>query len=579
MMIQKSARQTFHQQKGQFKLWVPLLLVLLLSLAVTGVMAQEKKGGSDGEPVFLEDEFTVDELNAAAAAGEVYIPPSKDSYIASNDPNRNFGFDQLLKFGFRPSGLGATRPLAKFKVEDYIPSDAVISEAKLHVYLTSISDSSSDRGYAAHELTQAWDEGAVTWNNSPSYGPEIGRGTLGTSPGWQVTDIKGEVKDWLKNPQNNKGIILIGDERPDQNFERDYFSRQATGTGLTPYVYVKFDTSQDNVPPVAEVVQPSEGSWSPADFVVRWEGYDPPNSDGSPGSGIKWYDVFYTTDGGSTWRIGRAQVTNTQTNVTGAGNLTNIGFYARAMDNAGNEGPNPSGSGSIQTWTRIDAEPPNVTVNQLPELTAHSSFTVSWQDTKEQTESGIRYYDVQWRVENGSWQQLVYNTIAKSATFNQGQNAVTYEFRARGVDNVGNVQPWGNAQASTTVFIDPLAYIVPFPAPPIYQKLNGPEAGDGFTVSWEAISPPGTSVSSFNVRFQRPGNPTWITWLNGTTETSAKFELQLNDPDGKYLFQVQATDNQGRTGPFLEEGEEFMIVDRQAPFITPQSHMPLVFND
>ena len=331
---------------------------------------------------------------------------------------------------------------------------------------------------------------------------------------------------------------------------------------------------------MANVVQPSTGSWSPDSFVVRWEGYDPPNSDGSPGSGIRWYDVYYTTNGGSNWNIGRAQVTGTETNVTGGAHKQSVGLYARARDNAGTEGPVPSGSGSVQSWTRIDAEPPNATMNPLPQFSAHTSFQIRWQDTKEGSESGIRYYDVQYREENGQWQHYVYHTTATSTTFNRGENGKTYEFRASGVDNVGKEQPWDDdAQASTIVWLTPVAYIDPFDAPAIYQKLGGPQAGDGITVSWAGLTPPGTSIASFDVRYQRPGNPSWLAWKTDTQQTSDKFELALDDVDGIYRFQVRATNNEGVTGPYLEEGEARMIVDRFKPFMEPQTYMPLVFSE
>ena len=370
-------------------------------------------------------------------------------------------------------------------------------------------------------------------------------------------------------------MILVGDERPDQDFERDYFTREATSTGLTPQLYVKYDTSSDDVAPVANVYQPSAGAWSPADFVVKWEGNDPPNSDGSPGSGIKWYDVFYTTDGGSNWKTGRAQVTNTETNVTGAGHLAHIGLYVRAMDNAGNEGPTPSGSGSIQTWTQIDAEPPQATVNPLPEASAHS-FTVSWQDTKEQSESGLRYYDVQWRVKDAEWQHLVYDTTATSTTFNQGQNGVTYEFRARGVDNVGNEQPWGDAQASTIVFTEPLAEIViPF-SPHIYPLETTPKPYDGFAVEWVGYAPPNTSIVSFDVEYQRPGNPTWVLLYSGPS-TATKFDLAAGDSDGWYTFRARATDSTGKKGEWREELYGRVIVNRDVNF--SPSWMPVILYD
>ena len=555
---------------------LPLLAVLLLSLLVSGVFAQEGPEAEEGRAItFVEDDNIASPENVAAPAGEIWIRVAADTFIASNDPNRNYGPDSLVRFGFSPSGLGATRPLFRFNVSA-IPSGARISNAEFHVYLTNNNDPSRDRGYAAHALHSSWNESFVTWNTAPAFGGELGRGILGNNPGWQVTNVTTLVRNWQSRPNDNHGIILIGDERPDQNFERDYFSKESS-SNLYPRLRVQFDTSVDNVAPVATVVQPSAGSWSPADFVVRWEGNDPPNSDGSPGSGIRWYDAYYTTDNGANWRIGRAQVTSTQTNVNGAANGARIGFYVRARDNAGNEGPLPSGSGSIQSWTRIDARPPNVTMNPLPEYTQSTSFQVSWFDNQEAQESGIRNYDVQFRQQGGEWTQLAYGTTATSTTFNRGVDGVTYEFRARGTDNVGNVQPWGDAQASTTVFSQPLAEIVPF-VPFIYQKTSGPAAGDSFTVAWRGLTPPGVTIASFDVRYRAPGTSNWTNWLTATTLSSSPFNLGVNDPDGIYTFQARATNSQGVTGPYEEQLQEQIIVDRNAPFITAQSAMPIVFS-
>ena len=569
------------QQSNKYKQASFLLSLLLLFLIGTGAPAVS--GQEEPEPgipplVFADSKSTNAPESEQEANDEIWIKVTKDAYVASNDPNRNFGFSDLISFGFSPNGLGATRPLLFFDIASVLPDKAAISKAELYIYLANVRDSDSSRGYAAHYISQSWQQGSVTWNNMPQWGAEFARGTLGNSPGWQVTDVTSLAREWLKNPSGNNGVILVGDERPDQDYERDYFSRESS-TGLYPQLYVSYVVSTDDKAPEAEVIQPSPpGVWSPANFVVAWEGSDPQNSDGTPGSGIRWYDVYYTTDNGATWQIGRAQVTTTETNVIGAPNGAKIGFYARARDNAGNEGPAPSGSASIQTWTVIDAQPPAVSMNPLPEFTANSSFQISWHDSQEANESGIRYYDVQYREENGSWLQLVYHTTATSTIFDKGRNGITYEFRARGVDNVGNEQPWGGAQAFTTVWLEPLAYIVPFPAPPIFQNQDGPSVGDGFIVSWEGLAPPGTTITGFDIRYMRPNSSTWLVWLNNTNLTSAKFELQLDDPDGVYAFQARARDDRGAIGPYLEEGEESIIVDRFGPFIELRSLLPIIFS-
>jgi hypothetical protein len=560
---------------GLLKQLTPLLAVLLLSLLVSGVFAQDGPAAAEGAPIFVEDEFSATPEEVAAPNGQITIRAGRDTFVSSADPNRNYGSNQTIRFGFTQTGFRATRPMFFFDVTA-VPSGARISRADFQVYLSANTDPVRDRGYAAHPLTSTWQESFVTWNNQPGWGAEMGRGTLGNTPGWQTVTVTNLVRNWQSNPGGNNGLILVGDERPDQNFERSYFSKEST-TNLFPRLVVTFDTSVDDRAPTANVTQPSAGSWSPADFVVRWQGNDPNNSDGSPGSGIRWYDVFYTTNNGNNWNIGRAQVTSTQTNVTAAPNMARIGFYARARDNAGNEGPMPSGSGSIQTWTTIDASPPQVTMNPLPPYTNSTTFTVSWIDTKELQESGIRSYDVQFREADGEWQQLAYGTTSTSAVFNRGRNGVRYDFRARGTDNVGNVQPWGDAQASTTVFDQAVASITPF-NPFVYQQLGGPSPSDGFTVAWSAQTPPGTSIASFDVRYQRPGNPTWITWLTGTTQTSARFDLQVGDPDGPYTFQARATTSSGVVGQYVDGTEQQIVVDRNAPFINAESAMPIIFS-
>lgn len=551
------------------------LLLLLLVIAVSAVSAQE------GELQFVDPPQT-EEIAApedtSATTTTVLVPIARDTFVASNSPSTNFGFDPFVRFGMVPSTLGAQRPMLYFDLTPFIPSNARITQAVLEINVANISPpGDTGRGYAAHSLAQSWSEGGVTWNSMPQWGPEIGRGQLASSLGWQGTNITGLAQEWLRNPGGNNGVILIGDERPEMNFERAYFSRQS-GSGTAPRLRVDFDSSVDTTAPTARVTQPSPGVWSPPNFVVRWEGNDPNNPDGSAGSGIKWYDGWYSIDGGNTWTIGRAQTPNTETNVTGATHLQRYDFYVRAVDNADNAGPTPSGPGSSQSWTRVDGHPPAATVNPLPEYTAATSFNVSWQDTSEQGESGVAHYDVQFRANGGAWTVFVYNTQTTAATFSNAQSGVHYEFRARAVDNVGNEQPWpAGPQASTTIWLEPIAYVNPFSSP-IYQQLDGPNPGDGFTVTWGAHIPPGTSIAAFDLRFRRD-NFAWLSWLSNTQQTSSFFSLATNDPDGVYTFQARARDSNGIQGQYRDEYQATIAVDRNEPFIQPQIMMPMVIRN
>jgi hypothetical protein len=571
-------RTQFNNGDPKHRSWrlsfVWLLAALLVCLVAGGAAAQDEQvGGLELQVSGAQGELA--EVEAPLA--ETWIQVTRDSFVSSNQPNQNFGFDSSIRFGFRPDTQGALRPLLFFDLGT-VPTAVNITRAEVHIYLNAATPANDiDRAYGARALAAPWNESSVTWNNMPTWGPDLGTGTASSAVGWRVVDVTELVREWQRNPGGNHGLILVGDERPGQNHERNYFAKEANN-GLFPRLRVIFDENIDTTPPQVTVTHPTPpGGWSPANFTVRWTGFDPDNPNGTPGSGIRWYDVFYSENQGP-WIIGRAQVTTLEANVINARHLSRYDFFARGRDHAGNEVPEPSGPSAWQTWTRVDAEPPQARVNPLPQYTATPSFTVSWSDSKEQNESGISSFEVQWREDGGAWQTLAFQTTATSTTFIGGRNGVLYEFRARGIDAVGNQQPFGDAQAATTVWLEPVAYIVPF-SPVIFQKTSGPAPGDQFTVSWVGLTPPGTSINSFDVRYQRPGNPNWISWLNGTAASSANFVLDVDDPDGEYFFQARATNSNGVTGPFNEELQARIIVDRRPPFIEPRVYFAGIFNE
>ena len=111
-----------------------------------------------------------------------------------------------------------------------IPTNADVTSAIHQIYLFEVDDVYGDMGYEARHLSSSWSQNNVTWNSHmPAWGGVIAQGSAGTSTGWQNTDIKTLVQEWVQNPSGNKGFILIGDERNWQQRMRKYYSRESGG--------------------------------------------------------------------------------------------------------------------------------------------------------------------------------------------------------------------------------------------------------------------------------------------------------------------------------------------------------------
>ena len=364
------------------KTFLVLAMMLLFVLLVSSVGAQDSTIDQEVEEmVVLEREVTPDGIHSI-----INIPNKKDAFISSNQPYTNYGLLSDMQLGYSLTGesLGAMRMLLQYQVQDYIPQGAVINSATLNIYLSGVSPSyDSDMPFKAMYLTSDWSEKTVTWDlYTPDWGSEIGVGSASSQLGWHQADMTSMVREWIDGGRFNYGFTLIGDEGVKDRL-RVYFTKEANN-GLSSYLTVDYTVSVDTTPPVANVLPLP--AWSPSDFPVEWEGYDPNNPDGSPGSGIQYYDVWDSTNSGSSWNVWRAQVTSTESTFEGGQHLQTYSFTARAKDNAGNEQP----QGGVQAWTQVDAVAPVVSMNALPPASTSSSINLSWGGTD--SGSGIASY-------------------------------------------------------------------------------------------------------------------------------------------------------------------------------------------
>ncbi|MEW5761115.1 MAG: Ig-like domain-containing protein [Candidatus Thermoplasmatota archaeon] len=116
-------------------------------------------------------------------------------------------------------------------------------------------------------------------------------------------------------------------------------------------------------------------------------------------------------------------------------------IYLKLKDNAGNVAP------SVNARITLDTVPPNSSVNILSSYSPES-FIVSWYGFDKT--SGIRWYDVQYKENDGNWGDWLKNTNLTSAVFTGKENH-TYYFRVRAMDKAGNLEDYGEAEAFTTV--------------------------------------------------------------------------------------------------------------------------------
>ncbi|MBK8049784.1 MAG: fibronectin type III domain-containing protein [Anaerolineales bacterium] len=492
---------------------------------------------------------------------------SQDAYLSSAFPNTNFGGTQNLNVGWQQGGQEAMRMLMQWDVNS-IPRNAVINWANYQIFQTQwFPTNDGNMDFRAQYMRQAWNESGVTWNNANFLGGDaLPLGSIPPTFGWQQGSATTVVSAWVSGQMPNFGLLITGDETPSRGRWRIFSSRE---TSNSPRLQVNYTVNCDNVPPTASIIPLP--NFSPGSFEVSWTGQDFAPSGCAP-TGIANFDVDYSINGGS-WVSWQSRTTRTSATFNGfAPNGANVQFRVRATDRAGNRG-----NLSPTVSTVVDTVPPTATMNPLALVQGTSSFLVTW--TGSDNLSGIRSYDVEFRIDEGSWEALVSNTQATAFTVTGATSGQKWEFRARATDNVGNVGPWpSDPQAFTYVLTVPVVVMDPI-VPSVINSTS--PVTDSIALSWRSFTPPGTTITEFRVfyNYNNQGRVQWQTF--GGSVSSVLFPWkQLGLGDGIYEFDVIARNSAGNETPIDtpigDLGRASAIVDL-ADTIAPREFLPAVY--
>ncbi len=536
---------------------VSLLIFLLLALTTAVALPQEQAAegpyptdaevAATLEPVVLSETRRGDMTTIT-----LEIPVGADTFTTSNRPTTNWSNDPNMRIGFNiAQGNGAQRAFLFFPM-DSIPSNATVTAANLRVFQNAFSPPADvNMGALARFLSSSWDASTLTWANfNPSWGAEIGIGQLPATTGWIQASITSSVQEWVSGTRPNFGIMVQGDETPQQR-ERVFTTINANN-GLHPRIVVTYNVNVDTTPPTSSMTALPQ--WSTASFNVNWSGTDNPG-----GTGIRHFDVQVRENGGN-WQNWQTAVTNTSATFTGQNGIL-YEFRARAVDRANNFEAFPN---NPQARTTVDTVPPTSSMNPLPQFTFSSNFPVNW--TGNDVGSGIRHYDVEFQVNGGDWQTLVSSTPQTSHVVTNAPSGATYGFRVRAVDQAGNVQVFpAAAQTWTTISTgNPQARIVPFNPSVVTQAT--------FVVQWQGQAAPGSTVVSYDVEVSF-NNGAWQAWRTNFGQTNDQYTA--GQGDGVYAFRVRARDSQGRLGDFTTSLDSTVAVDVEAPFIVIRAYNPV----
>ncbi len=198
-----------------------------------------------------------------------------DTYIESENRFVNHGTDGLLRLYYD----GRQRSLLRFDLSAHIPSNAVVTAARLELYVQSrLYDSNSLSGeMGLYEVLRPWEELEATWEQAAKDALWTASGcnhTIGSNAdraaeftastilnarqvwvSWSNVPLAALVQKWVNDPATNHGVIIVGlPDNPRQSWT--LHSSQSLTAALRPKLTFSYFVATPSRTPTQTVVLP-----------------------------------------------------------------------------------------------------------------------------------------------------------------------------------------------------------------------------------------------------------------------------------------------------------------------------------
>jgi hypothetical protein len=215
---------------------------------------------------YLEVEYVLAKRTAA-------VGPTDDTTVDQYQPNYNHGSKAYVIV--RRGGTGyELDALLKFDISS-IPAGVTVDAATAGLYYGHWNDANPvGRSLKMHRITKNWNESTATWNNRPSYDPNVtSSSTVPASYDWMEWDVTTDVEDFINGTQPNYGWQIR--DPSGGSFPMIYFrSRDYNDANYLPYLEVKYGPAA----PDTNSVSLAADDWlcdqnTPVTAAVWWGSY------------------------------------------------------------------------------------------------------------------------------------------------------------------------------------------------------------------------------------------------------------------------------------------------------------------